>query len=235
MKIVTFNTYDSYTFQSLLYEIYIHKILKPLKDHVVFLSNFYINDYGMNRKKHMILLFENCEFTLSDVIEHRASILLKPLPEAQLLFYMKELSKSFWNLDAYSVCHRDIRPENIWFSLSDRKFKISFFSNARFYQPTTSTSLDHNDLINTFRGKPHLCSPEVVKSLEIAKSTLGTYNAVANDVYGLGLLFLCLKTSNRAIKLSKKFKKFIAQCHQSIYVYFCIFVILKKRQTLAKL
>lgn len=200
MKIVSFDSYDSYAFQSLLYEIYIHKILSPLKDHVLLLTNFYINDYGANRKKHLILLFENCEFTLSDVIEYRSTTLRKPLPEPELLFYMKELSKSFAHLEKSSVCHRDIRPENIWFCLKERKFKISFFSNARFYQPTTSTSLDHNNLINTFRGKPYLCSPEVGKSLEVAGSTMGTYNAVMNDVYGLGLVFLCLKTSNMGRK-----------------------------------
>ena len=216
MKIVTFNTYDSYAFQSLLYEIYIHKILKPLNDHVIPLSHFYINDYGANRKKHMILLFENCDFTLTDVIDYRSSTLLKPLPESELLFYMKELSKSFFYLDTFSVCHRDIRPENIWLSLKERKFKISFFSNARFYQSTTSSSLDHNNLINTFRGKPYLCSPEVGKSLEIAGSTMGTYNAVMNDVYGLGLLFLSLKTSNRGGKLSNKFYLIVLL----IYVYF---------------
>jgi serine/threonine protein kinase len=197
MKIVSIDSYDSYNFKALLYEIYLHKILQPLKEHVLFLHNIYVNDYGENRKKHVILLFENCEFTLSDVIEHRSSVLHKSLPEAELLFYMKELCKSFAFLETSSVCHRDIRPENIWFSLNEKKFKIAFLYNARFYQGTTSRVLDHNNLLNTFRGKPYLSSPEVGKNLEVAGSTMGIYNAIMNDVYGLGLVFLCLKTSKK--------------------------------------
>ena len=198
LKMVPFQDFQDYIFKASIYEINVLQSLQHQEPNLIKLRDFFINDFGKNRKKFIVLLFEQCDFTLAELIYYRKE-LKNFWKEEELLRMMKELTKIGISLEQSDVCHRDIRPENLWYSFKDARWKLANFSSARIYQIKNNEQFSHDQMLNTFRGKPEFQAPEVLKIYkENPEKTIEVYNAYLNDVYGLGAVFLMMnQTTNR--------------------------------------
>lgn len=194
MKTINFDNYESYRFKSSLYEVYLMDRLKSLKDCVLTLHSYYITDFGPNRKKNLVLLFENADFTLVDLINYKRDQLKQLWTEKELLYYIKDISNTLGRLEDLGICHRDLRLENFWMCGKENKLKLACFGNARLYQLQGIESYDN--MINTIRGKPLMMSPEVysIYSTQVAKTAV--FNPMLNDVYSLGKCFFLMKVGS---------------------------------------
>ena len=199
LKMVPFQSYEDYVLKACIYEIYVLQLLKSQNQgNLIKLRDFFINDFGKNRKKFLVFMFEECEFTLTDLMIYRMGT--KNLwKEEEQLRLMREFADIGLALQAADICHRDIRPENFWYSEKDHRWKLANFSNARLYQIKENEAFSHDLMLNTFRGKLESMSPEVTKLYkENPQKKYEVFNALMNDVYGLGLVFLMInKTSNK--------------------------------------
>lgn len=201
LKMVPFQDYQDYSFKAGVYEIYLMQ--SHMQRNLLRVRDFFVNDFGNNRKKFLVFLFEDAEFTLADLILYR-KVMKTPWKEDELLRIYEEFADIGLSLERVQICHRDIRPENFWYSFKDGLWKLAGFGSARLYQIEKNESFSHDLLLNSFRGRPEYQSPEIRSLIRDSKDkTHGVYNAYLNDVYGFGLMFLMLNRTE--INVEKDF------------------------------
>lgn len=201
LRMIPFQDYNDYAFKSALYEIYLLQSFSGMPG-LIKLRDFFINDFGKNRKKFILFFFEEAEFTLNDLLVYRKGT-KNNWKEEELLRIMREFAEIGLALEKTNICHRDIRPENFWYSFKDGKWKLANFSCARLYQIQGNDTFSHERLLNTFRGKPEIQAPEVRAAFnDSTERKIEPFNAYMNDIYALGHLFL--KLNQTEIKLDSQ-------------------------------
>ena len=106
--------------------------------------------------------------------------------EEQIWWYIWTLVNGLAYAQEQQVCHRNIQPDNLYFSSGDI-MKISNFGKARVSDITVSVQM--TDI-------PYYASPELKASL-MTHSEISDFNPYQSDVYSLGIVLL------QMIKLSK--------------------------------
>ena len=198
LKMVPFQDYQDYSFKQAIYEIYLMK--SQNQKNLLKLRDFFVNDFGKNRKKFLILLFEDAEFTLADLILYRKAI-KNPWKEPELQRIFLDFAEIGLQLESAQICHRDIRPENFWYSFTDGTWKLANFHSARLYDIFNNEAFSHDLLLNSFRGRPEYQSPEIRTLIsDTQEKTHGVYNANLNDVYGFGLVFLMMQKTEMVLE-----------------------------------
>jgi len=76
------------------------------------------------------------------------------------------------------VIHRDLKPENILLDLSKDQVKLNDFGLSNFMKP--------GNLLNTFCGSPHYCSPEIMLESK--------YIGPEVDVWSMGVILYTMTT-----------------------------------------
>lgn len=199
LKMVSFQDFEDYAFKSALYEIFLLKKLEGSRN-LIRLRHFFLNDFGKNRKKFVVFLFEDADFTLADLLIFRKGT-KKPFSEEELLRLMRELSEIGLSLESHDICHRDLRPENFWYSFKENLWKLANFSSARHYQLKENEAFSHDLIVNTFRGKREFLAPEVEQAYqESHEKKVENFNAYMNDVYAMGLVFLMLSRTELSLE-----------------------------------
>lgn len=192
LKMIAFQDYHDSSFKAAIYQI---SILQSLKSKgLIRLRDFFINDFGLNRKKFLILLFEEADFTLADLLLYRKGI-KNAWKEEELLRIMKDFAEIGEDLEKAQVCHRDIRPENFWYNSKESRWKLANFESARVYEAKENPSFSHDLMLNSFRGKPEFLAPEIRSLYEAPgakEKGVEIFDAYMNDIYGFGLVFLML-------------------------------------------
>jgi len=103
-----------------------------------------------------------------------------PWQEAELWTYFVQLVTVFAYAQEAGVCHRDIKPQNI-FVTSDKQLKVGDFGAAKVLEAAMTT---------TVVGTPVYASPELQFSFKSGQKVC--YDPYRSDVYSLGLTFLCM-------------------------------------------
>lgn len=78
------------------------------------------------------MVLEHCDCNLDDIIKYRKLASLE-WNENNLLKIYQDLVGAMAILHNLCIAHRDLRPENVWFSVADSQFKIGSFEGARLF------------------------------------------------------------------------------------------------------
>lgn len=103
-----------------------------------------------------------------------------PWQEAELWGHFLQLVSVFAYAQEAGVCHRDIKPQNIFVS-GDKQLKVGDFGTAKVLEEALTT---------TVVGTPVYASPELQSSFQSGLKI--SYDPYRSDVYSLGLTFLCM-------------------------------------------
>jgi serine/threonine protein kinase len=127
----------------------------------------------------LTLVLEALEFDLAREITNRRTNAY-PWQEADLWTYFLQLVTTFAYAQEMGICHRDIKPHNIFVTF-DKHLKVGDFGTAKVLKEA---------LTSTVVGTPVYASPELRYSFESGATV--SYDAYRSDVYSLGLTFLCM-------------------------------------------
>jgi serine/threonine protein kinase len=146
MKIVPFKSYTSSEFKRALYELWLHKVIG--RGAVVRLMDYFI--YGMNEEEQgFVLLFERCITNLANIAEYRKEARYGWMNVEKLKVF-DEVLMSYQSLYEKNIIHRDLRPQNIFYVASTKRFAIGNLSRARYMR-----SFSSDDDLLTVEGIPH--------------------------------------------------------------------------------
>lgn len=127
----------------------------------------------------LTLVLEALEFDLAREITNRRTNSY-PWQEADLWTYFLQLVTTFAYAQEMGICHRDIKPQNIFVAF-DKQFKVGDFGTAKVLKEAMTSTV-----VGTFV----YASPELRHSFESGAAV--SYDAYRSDVYSLGLTFLCM-------------------------------------------
>ena len=105
--------------------------------------------------------------------------------DEQLMGVLRALVSALSYAEERGVCHRDIKPQNVF--LRGAAFKMGDFGSA-------SKHFDMRYLSQSIRGSPYFLSPELKRSfvMQGMGNVVAPYDPVRSDVYSLGLTVLCM-------------------------------------------
>ncbi len=154
----------------------------------------------------LLIVLQLCECSLQDLIEIRKEIAIK-WQENELLFYFQALLSVLFGLETLKISHRDIKPRNILYNLSEKSMKIADFGEGKIssFKPKSdnlSVNLKENShdlMMNTVRGTPVYMSPEVYNSYRNHCYSC-VYDPLSSDIYSLGLTFFVMKRLDSSLK-----------------------------------
>lgn len=131
-----------------------------------------------------VILEELMECDLAEEITNRKQLGI-PWCEDEIMLFLQDISAACLYAKDNKVCHRDIKPQNIF--LGKGRVKLGDFGSS-------GTCLFSQDLQKTLHGSPFFLSPELKHEytqviLRGAQSTL-RYDPYKSDVYSLGVSFL---------------------------------------------
>ena len=127
----------------------------------------------------LVMIIEALEFDLMKEIVNRRDNEF-PWTEEELWGYFWQLIDALAYAQRFGVCHRDIKPHNIFVS-SDKQLKIGDFGSAKILEMSTTS---------TIVGTTMFISPELQWSIDTQQPL--QYNPYQSDVYSLGMTFLCM-------------------------------------------
>lgn len=131
----------------------------------------------------LYVVMEWLEGDLNMEIERRAA-LKQYWSEEELWEMFRTLIFTFAAAQSYGIAHRDIKPQNIFYSHPNR-LKVGDFGCARDTLSETAESII---------GSPYFFSPELKRAYRTSifglSSKSNIYNAFKSDVYSLGVTFL---------------------------------------------
>lgn len=104
--------------------------------------------------------------------------------EGELLYILKSLVRTMAELENCSICHRDIKPQNI--IISDEGYKICDFGEAKIVNP-------NEDPLHTVRGTELYMSPLLFNALK-KKNNKVRHDCFKSDVFSLGLCMVLAGT-----------------------------------------
>ena len=119
------------------------------------------------------------------------------VPPILVKLYTYQLLRSIAYIHAKGICHRDIKPQNIFITNQDgrRVYKIGDFNVSKILDPAKTTV---SNLHTSIQGTDGYFSPELQESWNRFKNNAGPrkilFNPSKSDVYSLGLLFLQMAT-----------------------------------------
>ena len=100
-----------------------------------------------------------------------------PLEERTSIFIFRQIMAGMEYLHSMNVCHRDLKCENVLVT-NGGVVKIADFSMAAIQQGP-------NDLLQSYCGSPHYCSPEIV-------GQRGPYIGAKCDVWSMGVVLYAM-------------------------------------------
>lgn len=173
-------------------EIYILKTLeeKGLKNFNKIRSILSISDnnQGNELPKAIFIYLEYQDFSLKEILKYRFET-KTPYKENELLCAFKQIIKIFKSFyEECSLVHRDIKIENILFSIKADSYVITDFSEAKFNNNSDS-ELDEEIII----GTPLYFTPENFAAY-LKKDLKNKSSLIENDLYALGIVFLLMKS-----------------------------------------
>lgn len=173
--------YNNLTFEEFQVRKREIKCLKALMGHprVVKILDYeesrdFTNDEGSFELK--ILMEYLGDTDLGKYIKDVESKIRARFDDAWLRHEMTELILLFSHMQEKSICHRDIRPENIM--LTENILKIIDFSEGKLAKKNNR---------QTFRGHLKYLSPEMRKKYSVPELEIDEYKS---DIWSLGLVFL---------------------------------------------
>ena len=152
-------------------------------------------DYDSDGRTWATIHLESMNCDLLQEIERRRTS-QSHWSDEELMGHFYRLINTFAEAQKRGVCHRDIKPQNIF--LKDGQLYVSGFGCAKQMKAETTS---------TVKGSPYFLSPELKEAyfeLVSGKPAVTTYNPFRSDVYSLGLtfLFMCLlRQSNELLQL----------------------------------
>ena len=136
--------------------------------------------------------------------------------EGQLIQILKNLIKTFSELQKNNITHRDIKPQNIL--IVNNEYKICDFGEAKIINENNENKIDKNDN-NEFmiRGTELYMSPILFYALKKKKNKV-FHNCFKSDVFSLGMCMIFASTLTfhslynvREIKNMDNFKNILAR------------------------
>jgi uncharacterized protein YciU (UPF0263 family) len=150
-----------------------------------------INIYGMETKQLDRTTYGMYVLMELDVRDWEKEINLRKnkkrfYSEETLIIILKELAKTFSELQKNNISHRDIKPQNILL-FSNGTFKIADFGEAK-----EMMYLNRQTIRQTIRGTELYMSPILFEALKNNERTTKyiKHNTFKSDVFSLGLCFL---------------------------------------------
>ena len=144
--------------------------------------------------------------------------------EEELIEIIKNLVKTFSELQKNNICHRDIKPQNILI-FENNKYKIGDFSEAK--------TIKYGEQIHTLRGTELYMSPILFKAFKFKRNQV-LHNPYKSDVFSLGMcMFQCCTLtykslfSIRELKNMNNLKDILVKYLISRYSYDFIDILLK--------
>lgn len=172
--------------QRICKEIYILKALEEQK-----LSNFSklrsILCLGENAEseipKAFLLYLDYQDFSLKEILQFRLEN-KTPYKENELLAAFKELIRIFKTFyEECSLVHRDIKIENILYSIKSNNYIITDFSESKFVNKEHVESITGTPLYYTLENFAAYSKRDMKNKTSL----------VENDIYALGIVFLLMK------------------------------------------
>lgn len=119
---------------------------------------------------HLYLVLENAAHgELYDYLAEQGSI-----PASLALKFFRQIIYGLEFLHVHSICHRDMKPENVLLDENDN-VKVGDFGFARWMKSNTA---------DTSCGSPHYAAPEVIQG--------DAYDGRAADIWSVGVIFYVL-------------------------------------------
>ena len=104
----------------------------------------------------------------------------KLFPFATILIYCYQITETVWSMHQLKICHRDIKPLNIYIKNKFENFKLGDFGEAK---PVLEEEGYH-----TITGTPYYMSPEQKKSLNNKVGLI--VNPYRDDIWALARTFV---------------------------------------------
>jgi serine/threonine protein kinase len=117
------------TFQNARYKNREAEIIKMLS-HPVIIKVFQMFYTQKKDGTYLNIVMEYLPATLHDVIQ-QFKIQRKQMPESDIAYYMFQLSRSCAYLERRSICHRDIKPQNILVNPHTNDIRLCDFGSAK--------------------------------------------------------------------------------------------------------
>ena len=138
------------------------------------LNAFWLQQQG---QAYFVIVTEWCEKDLDKDIQQRAQNTF-PFKEAELLDLFCQTIDALAFMQAQGLAHRDLKPQNIFLTLS-KSIKIGDFGS------TSWNTSEFGELV----GTPYYLSP-LLKQALLTSQVAVQHNSFKSDVYSLGLTFL---------------------------------------------
>lgn len=143
---------------------------------------FYETKYSSYRLG-IISEYLNCEMNLEYIFRTREKI-RKFWREDQMISMIYSLIDAFAYLESVGVCHRDIKPTNL-FLMDNNEIKIIDFGESKeFYEDDE----DEHSTMATIRGTPQYLSPILWEAHVITQAKQIQHNIFKSDVFSAGLV-----------------------------------------------
>lgn len=180
-----FSKFEENGFRSILYNHYISRLVSSHRHRNIHnLVDCFFLSSGENRvegDKVSVMIKEEVSASLSEINAYRkANHWAWTEMQFELLVY-----HTLCGLDALHssyISHNDIRPFNIFYSVSKHAYVLGGFSFANKHS-------SQDDLSAEINGIHYYLAPEVKKALADAPGKRG-YNQFKNDIYALGITLL---------------------------------------------
>ena len=143
---------------------------------------FYETKYSSYRLG-IISEYLNCEMNLEYIFRTREKI-RKFWREDQMILMIYSLIDAFAYLESVGVCHRDIKPTNL-FLMDNNEIKIIDFGESKeFFEDDE----DEHSTMATIRGTPQYLSPILWEAHVITQAKQIQHNIFKSDVFSAGLV-----------------------------------------------
>ncbi|KAL4432634.1 hypothetical protein ABPG74_004927 [Tetrahymena malaccensis] len=188
LKMINLDDFESDQALDVINEICLLKFLRGYQPFIQLQDVF-----GLERtnQKTLILVMDYCQCNLMEIINYRKNERLN-WKEEELMSIFKQMLDGLKLLQEKSICHRDIKMQNILFSAKDIKYIIGDFSEGKFLQNGQQKQTKEDEksdyMLNSFRGTWKYLSPELSTAMKNVEDVCA-YDPYLSDLYSLGVLF----------------------------------------------